>query len=436
MKLVIYILALLPLFASAQDPFNVRDTTPCYKKGEKRSRMRYAEWDCGKLAGVVDCNEKLEMSLNGKLVLTQSTKQPFTGVCETCHRNGILERRVKFVSGLTDGIDTTTYESGCLMVIRSHVQGVENGEWIYFNDSTGVPAWKKTYVMGQLHGPQITYSLKGDTAKFENYVHGTLQGQKISYYKGKRSKVANYVNGLLEGPFLVYNKEGKIIEELNYKEGKKHGVQNYYYDDGVLLRTENWDMDSRNGEFKTLYYDQSLQSIENYKKSNAKPAEYISGDIYVCSTKDIADQVAKLLVEKKTKAAVYAGLGEEARVEVKSVQVIRQDEESSLKGKKLELGANKVFKYKDQFIVVYLSQKEVIKKTETREGWFEDRFPDGKIKRRALYKKDVLIEEHVFNEQGTEIRTIGGKAENGGKEDDAMPTEGGKKKKSKKKKGE
>lgn len=429
-------LCFVPLSLIAQDPFETRDTTPCYKKGEKRSRMRYAEWDCGKLAGVVDCNEKLEMSLDGKMVLTKSTKQPFSGTCETCHRNGILERRVNFVSGLTNGIDTTTYESGCLMVIRSHVQGVENGEWIYFNDSTGVPAWKKTYVMGELHGPQITYSLRGDTAKYETYVHGILHGQKISYYKGQRSKVASYKNGLLEGPFLVYNKQGKIIEELSYTEGKKNGVQRYYYDDGTLLRTENWDMDARSGEFKTLYYDQSLQTIEIYRKSSGKPRQYLTGDIYECPTKAEAEKVQELLATKKTKAAVLVGLGEDSKVKNTPLQVTPKDQEACLQKVKLGKGINQIYKFKKMYVVVYIEDMSTIAKNEVREGWFEDRFPDGKIKRRALYKDDILVEEHVFNEQGIEVRTIGGKAQKGGSEDDEMPSTKEKKKKDKKKGGE
>ena len=433
MKFLLLLTLLFPVSLFAQDFLQTQEKEPCYKKGEQRSRMRYAEWDCGKLAGVVDCNEKLEMSGDGKLVITKGTKEPFSGTCETCHRNGLLERRVNFVSGLANGVDTTTYESGCIMVIRSHVQGVENGEWTYFNDSTGVPIWKKTYVLGELHGPQITYSLRGDTAKYENYVHGIIEGQKISYYKGQRSKVATYKNGLLEGSFLVYNKEGKIIEELNYHEGKKNGVQRYYYDDGVLLRTENWDMDSKNGEFKTLFYDQSLQSIEIYKKSNGKARTYLTGDIYECPNKEVAEQVRELLNEKKTKAAVVQGLGEESKVKITPLQLSPQDQEACLEKVRVGKGINQAFKYKKVYIVAYIEQISTVAKTEVREGWFEDRFPDGKIKRRALYKDDLLVEEHVFNEQGTEIRTVGGKQQNGGKEDDEIPTTDSKKKKKAKK---
>jgi antitoxin component YwqK of YwqJK toxin-antitoxin module len=339
MKWFPVIIVLLTFTAFGQPPIPVVKKDSCYKAAEARKKQRFPEWECGKVAGIVDCNEKLELDEGSNTVITASGKMPFTGTCETCHQNGLLERRVTFVNGKQNGIDTTKYASGCPMVIRSHVQGVENGRWTYFYDSLGTVAWEENYSMGQKHGPQVYYSKKqkassGDTTKFEMYTNGVLNGPKITYdSKGKRMKQVSYVNGLLEGPFLVYNKEGKIIEELMYKQGKRNGVFKYYYDDGTLLRTENWTMDVRNGEFKTLYYEGHIQTLENYKKG-------------------------------------------------------------------------------------------------IKEGWFEEYFPDQKPKRRALYKKDVLIEEHVFDENGREIKTFGGEV-NSGAEDDEVPT-GGKKKKEKK----
>ncbi|MFN6076612.1 MAG: hypothetical protein ACK46Y_13690 [Fluviicola sp.] len=74
-----------------------------------------------------------------------------------------------------------------------------------------------------------------------------------------------------------------------------------------------------------------------------------------------------------------------------------------------------------------------IAKNEIREGWFEERFPDQAVKRKALYKKDVLIEEHVYDEEGREISSFGGTT-NSGTEDDAMPNSKKDKKKKKKEK--
>jgi antitoxin component YwqK of YwqJK toxin-antitoxin module len=310
----------------------------CYKKSMERKGQRFTEWECGKLAGVVDCNEKLELAdPSSDVVLSTGSHKPFTGTCESCHNNGILQRRVRFVNGFTDGMDTTTYSSGCTEVIRSHIQGKPNGSWTYFEDSTGYPLWEKTYVMGELNGTQITYvsrKTKLDTLKLETYKMGILNGPKITFSRGIRSREVNYSNGLLDGAFMEYNKDAKVIQEIYYKAGKKHGVFSYYYDDGTLLRTENWNMDVKSGEFKTFYYNQTLQEIENYKK----------------------------------------GL---------------------------------------------------------KEGLFEQRFADGKLKRRAYYEKDVLVEEHVYDQDGIEIKTFGGTTSSG-TEDDAMPAKKKKKKKIKK----
>lgn len=332
-------LVFVALNAVAQPNIPIPKKDSCYKKAAARQGKRFTEWECGKLAGVVDCNEKLELDPGTNTVMSASSHKPFSGQCETCHMNGLLERRVTFVDGKTNGIDTTYYPSGCIMVIRSHVQGVENGHWTYFYDSLGTVNWEMNYSVGQKHGPQITFSRKpnassGDTVKLETYNNGVLNGPKVTYMKGKRTKQSNYVNGLLEGPFLMYNAEGKIIEEITYKQGKRNGISKFYYDDGTLLRTESWNMDVKNGEFKTFYYQGFVQTSENYKK----------------------------------------GL---------------------------------------------------------KEGWFEEFFPDQKKKRRALYEKDVLVEEYVWDESGRLIKSMGGN-NGGGAEDDAVP--GGSKEKKKKEK--
>jgi antitoxin component YwqK of YwqJK toxin-antitoxin module len=437
MKLFSVLAFLLTFTAFSQPTIPIVKKDSCYKQADARKKQRFPEWECGKIAGVIDCNEKLELDEGSNTVITASGKQPFSGTCETCHRNGLLERRVTFVNGKQNGIDTTKYETGCPMVIRSHIQGVENGRWTYFYDSLGTVAWEQNYVMGQKHGPQVYYSRKekasmGDTVKFETYTNGVLNGPKITYdAKGKRQKMATYVNGLLEGPFLIYNPKGLIIEELNYKEGKKNGVFKYYYDDGKLLRTENWAMDAKNGEFKTFYYDQTLQTLETYKKSpNNDPQKRIDGEIYECPTKKMAEEVFGMLNKNMTAKQIKEQLGEEATVNIITGKAINPDQTPYLEGKKLGSGVNKPYESNKKYYVVKVNRVTTIAQPEIREGWFEEYYPDHKPKRRALYRKDVLVEEHVFDEYGKETKTFGGEAKTGD-EDDAVPT-GGKKKKEKK----
>lgn len=246
---------------------DVKKKANCYDKEANQKATRFANSECGKLAGVVDCNEKLTYDEDSKLILSGKIGLPFSGTCETCHLNGLLERRITFVNGKENGVDSTYYKSGCLQVVRNHIQGIESGQWAFYYDSTNFTAWEMNYNMGQLHGKQIYLTKDGDTTRFEFYKNGVLHGLRKTYFpKSKIEKEINYVNGLMDGSFKSYNMDGKIVQDLSYKQGKKSGELRYYYNDGVLLTIEHWSSDVKDGEFKTFYYKGGIQTMENYKK--------------------------------------------------------------------------------------------------------------------------------------------------------------------------
>lgn len=248
----------------------------CNDKIVQRKGQRFTDWECGKNPAVVDCNTGLELDEGSNTIyrkadnnqFLQDANKPFTGQCETCHPNGILERKVSFVSGKENGTDTTYYPTGCPMVIRTHIQGEEQGQWTYYHDTiVSLTAWEMNFFAGEKHGRQIFFNIKGDTTLWENYQYGLLDGKKTKYYPGSKIKEEiNYKKGLMDGEFIYYNPEGKVLEKLNYKEGKKNGECTYFYSDGKLLKTENWLMDVKNGEFKTFYYQGHVQTLETYKK--------------------------------------------------------------------------------------------------------------------------------------------------------------------------
>ncbi|HLU87702.1 MAG TPA: toxin-antitoxin system YwqK family antitoxin [Taishania sp.] len=324
MKQLIFILSILLLgtrvLAQITSLKNTSNEQPCYMKAVEQRKKTIDSWECGKLAGVVDCNEELEYSHEADLFLKKAKDnvnrtgagKPFTGTCESCFMNGLIERRISFVNGKEHGVDTTYYEDGCIQAIRSHIQGAESGTWMYFYDSTQVKAWEMNYYLGQKHGVQIYFNANGDTTKYETYKDGVLHGLRKQYYKGsKLYKEINYVNGLLDGKSKMYNTNGVVIEESNYLQNKRHGVQKFFYDDGVLLRTENWDNGVKSGEFKMFYYQGHIQTLETYDKKGQK------------------------------------------------------------------------------------------------EGKFEEYYPDQKPKRLAVYSKNVLIEDHHYDEHGNETYSFG-----------------------------
>jgi antitoxin component YwqK of YwqJK toxin-antitoxin module len=401
----------------------------CNDKQTAREGQRFADWDCGKATNVVDCNEKLELDENTNTIFSRGTGAPFTGTCETCHTNGILERKVSFIAGKENGTDTSYYQTGCPMVIRTHIQGAENGQWTFFHDTIySVVAWEMNFFAGEKHGKHVYFTKKGDTTLLEHYKNGLLDGIKKKYYPESKIKTEiNYKKGLMDGQYINYNYDGVVIEKLNYKEGKKDGECTYFYTNGKLLQTENWDMDVKVGEQKTFYLQGHIQTLETWAKGSGKETAYFSFDVFECESKEVAKEVEASLNNKTASTKIISELGAQNPVVLYEERLIEQKDISFLKGKKLIRGVNEAYKYKDKFYVVLGLDRQVITKKEIREGVFEEYFPNQKMKRQAIYKKDVLIEEHVFDEFGNETKTFGGSAKKK-TEDDKLP-EGKKKKK-------
>jgi len=310
---------------------------PCYERQNQANNNRIDVWACGKIAGVIDCDEELEVDDRTGLVIRKikdrsnyaGVGKPYSGKCESCYQNGLINRRLTFVDGKEDGIDTSYYESGCVQAIRSQIKGVESGTWYYYFDSTQQVAWEMNFYAGEKNGRHIYMKANGDTTKEETYKNGLLHGVKKSFYKdSKIFKEVMYANGLMDGAFKTFNPEGVLTEESLYKEGKRNDVTKYFYDDGVLLKTENWKMGKKNGEFKMFYYQGNVQTLENFKDG-------------------------------------------------------------------------------------------------IKEGKFQEYYPDQSPKRLAVYVKNELTEEHLFDEQGNETYTFGA-ALGSGDEDDKMDR-GGKK---------
>lgn len=327
----------------------IGDRKPCFANSIERSGARYVDWECGKSDQIVDCNERLESDPGSSVVLSRSSGTPYTGDCETCHPNGIRERVVHFVNGRTEGTDTTYYPSGCAQVVRTHIDGIENSQWTFFNDSSGLEAWQVEFFNGEKHGRSIYYShymvgtetvklqvgnreidykygvYDRDTLKIEYYYQGKLHGTKIEYFRdGTVHKEVNFKMGNFHGPFLFYDREGNLLQELNYNEGKKHGECKYYYDNAAIMTIENWTDGVQTGVTKTFYVQGHLQQSESFDK----------------------------------------------------------------KGR--------------------------------RDGWFETRYPDDKVKRLTLYSKGVLIEDHKFDEYGNEIETIGAPLDRQSRDDEIV----------------
>lgn len=97
----------------------------------------------------------------------------------------------------------------------------------------------------------------GEVSEKKSLAEATVETQREPKKHGGVETVPQ--NGLVKK-----HKYGKLVSELNYKDGKLHGLCKYYNDSGILERELNYKNGKRNGLCK-YWEDGYIRSISNYR---------------------------------------------------------------------------------------------------------------------------------------------------------------------------
>lgn len=115
----------------------------------------------------------------------------------------------------------------------------KTGQWIKYNPD-GQIATIENYVNGNLHGPYLKFANRGQIEQRMAYQEGMLHGYWYQFKFGNKIEERQYKLGKLDGTVRMYNdKNWKLRQESEYKDGVQHGIYRYYDDDGnVTLEYE------------------------------------------------------------------------------------------------------------------------------------------------------------------------------------------------------
>ncbi|MBO0593526.1 hypothetical protein I2486_19170, partial [Cellulophaga sp. E16_2] len=111
---------------------------------------------------------------------------------------------------------------------------------------------------------KLTNEVKTYADEHNNYIR-----QEKEYYNGKiLTKDLRYQNGKKEGLQTYFYTDGVPNTEQNYKEGKELGLQKSYYSDGQLKEKKTIDAQgNKDGEYVLYKRDGSLTTKGNYTNS-------------------------------------------------------------------------------------------------------------------------------------------------------------------------
>ncbi len=268
-----------------------------------------------------------------------------------------------------------------------------------------------------------TCHLNGLRERLVHFSGGKVDGIDTTYYQsGCPQVVRNHLIGVENGKWTFYNDtSGLVAWHINYLNGEKHGQSIYFRQRKVGDERYKLTIDNAERFIDYAVYENDTFKIENYFNGLL---DGVKKDFY---------ENSKLKTEIHYKAGLFDGAFIEYSYEGNVLQ------ERFYKAGKKEgdwkfyyndgnLLKTETWKddhkdgaFKTFFIQGHIQSLETYRKG-LKHGEFMERFPDDKIKRQAVYKKDVLIEDHVFDKYGNEIETFGVNQPNKNTEDDEMPT--------------
>jgi len=116
------------------------------------------------------------------------------------------------------------------------------------------------------------FNKNGTLMSEENYKNGKLNGEQLIYYSdGQITEFAIYEDGLKNGITSKYASNGILIEEITYKKGKPNGLAKYFELNGNLKETGLYKDGKRVGKWE--YYLEGKVATDQEKKK--KKSTYI-----------------------------------------------------------------------------------------------------------------------------------------------------------------
>ncbi len=193
------------------------------------------------------------------------------------YANGVVSSRGTMRNGKPDGYWKNFYETGILKSEGNRKNYLLDSLWRFYNEE-GKLTLEINYKSGKKYGYRITYNPTGVTK--ENFVNDVKQGYSyVMDTTGHITMEIPFKDGLENGLAREFDKNGNVIQLINYKkgyvvsrekinrydsDGKPHGKWKWFYDNGVLKKEGTFLHGLKNGYFKKYDKKGDLISVEKY----------------------------------------------------------------------------------------------------------------------------------------------------------------------------
>lgn len=206
------------------------------------------------------------------------------------HDNGKILSRAPMKKGGMEGMVVAYDEAGRVAEKGSYKNDKLDGESIYYNEEGQIDS-SANFKQGKLDGEVVSYHRRqvvcrmivkngkknGDFINYQDgkitlhqtYKNDKLHGKSMIYdpATGLPTRVMHYADDVLHGELVDYFAESKQVQERsNYKNGKKHGASERFYEDGKP-------MDIRKFKDGVQVGDSTFYDYKGREKTKPPPGE-------------------------------------------------------------------------------------------------------------------------------------------------------------------
>lgn len=192
---------------------------------------------------------------------------PFSGIAFRKYETGYLCFKKRLIDGMFNGEQVYFYKSGKLFCREIFINGEKRSSVEWYRN--GMKKNLKRFKNGRPHGIQKAWHKTGTLKRIERFINGDLHGKQQEWYESgnKRSK-EDFHHGIQKGDSLSWRENGILQNKTTYKKrlwwsenGNLSQVIDYY-ENGDYLVTEY----HANGVLwvERLYKNNELLNIKNY----------------------------------------------------------------------------------------------------------------------------------------------------------------------------
>lgn len=127
-------------------------------------------------------------------------------------------------------IDVTYYRNDGKIISQGQMEGRQKiGKWTYYHPDGKTIMTLERYVNGKLDGERQVFFPNKQLAQRQFFTEGLEEGLDEHFAEnGIRLKLFHFKKGRLEGESKIWDTDGTLLVEGQYKDNKKHGIWKYY----------------------------------------------------------------------------------------------------------------------------------------------------------------------------------------------------------------